>query len=186
MEIKAVQSISTWSDKGSESDSKDKSLAAKGKFSTMLRQLETGDPITDTGEKPGEDTTTVTRVMSDGSVLVTVYEKDKIVAQTKTHSPHPEEIPTILSTRVETSLPSTAAACGTALWAHHSALMFFMTPMNDSLYTLKAVSPPCPTVGVARMFFWSSSSRSWMQMGASFPHYTPASIPALKGKKSFS
>ena len=31
--------------------------------------------------------------------------KDKIVAQTKTHSPHPEEIPTILSTRVEHSLP---------------------------------------------------------------------------------
>ena len=43
--------------------------------------------------------------MSDGSVLITVYEKDKIVAQTKAHSPHPEEIPTILSTRVEHSLP---------------------------------------------------------------------------------
>ncbi|TYZ20227.1 hypothetical protein FZ040_12330, partial [Selenomonas ruminis] len=45
------------------------------------------------------------RVMSDGSVLVTVYEKDKIISQTKTHSPHPDKIPTILSTQVEHSLP---------------------------------------------------------------------------------
>ena len=108
MEIKPLQGITAWSDMGKEEDSKDKTLAAKGKFSTMLRQLETGGPITDTGEKPGEDTTTVTRVMSDGSVLVTVYEKDKIVAQTKTHSPHPEEIPNIISTRVEHSLPDEA------------------------------------------------------------------------------
>ena len=108
MEVKAVQVATTWSDKRKDSDSKDKSLAAKGKFSTMLRQLETGGPITDTGEKLGEDTTTVTRVMSDGSVLITVYEKDKIVAQTKTHSPHPEKIPTIISTKVEHSLPEDA------------------------------------------------------------------------------
>ena len=72
MEVKDVQIATTWSDKRKDSDSKDKSLAAKGKFSTMLRQLETGGSITDTGEKPGEDTTTVTRVMSDGSVLITV------------------------------------------------------------------------------------------------------------------
>ena len=108
MEIKPLQGITAWSDKGKEADSKDKTLAAKGKFSTMLHQMETGGPITDTGEKPGEDTTTVTQVMSDGSVLVTVYEKDKIIAQTKPHSPHPEEIPTILSTRVEHSLPDEA------------------------------------------------------------------------------
>ena len=46
--------------------------------------------------------------MSDGSVLVTVYENDKIISQTKTHSPHPEKIPTILSTQVEHSLPDNA------------------------------------------------------------------------------
>jgi hypothetical protein len=105
MDIKAVQGMTAWSDKGKESNNKDKTLAAKEKFSTMLRQLETGGAITDTGEKSGEDTTTVIRVMSDGSVLVTVYEKDKIISQTKTHSPHPEKIPTILSTQVERSSP---------------------------------------------------------------------------------
>lgn len=50
MEIKPLQSITAWSDTGKEANSKDKTLAAKGKFSTMLRQLETGGPITDTGE----------------------------------------------------------------------------------------------------------------------------------------
>ena len=105
MDIKAVQGMTAWSGKGKESNNKDKTLAAKEKFSTMLRQLETGGAITDTGEKSGEETTTVIRVMSDGSVLVTVYEKDKIISQTKTHSPHPEKIPTILSTQVERSSP---------------------------------------------------------------------------------
>ena len=105
MEIKPLQGITAWSDKGKAADSKDNTLQAKEKFSSMLRQLETGGAITDTGEKPGEDTTTVTRVMSDGSVLITVYEEDKIISQTKTHSPHAEKIPTILSTRTEHSLP---------------------------------------------------------------------------------
>jgi hypothetical protein len=105
MEIKSLQGITAWFDKGKVAGNKDNTLQAKEKFSSMLRQLETGGAITDTGEKPGEDTTTVTRVMSDGSVLITVYEKDKIVSQTKTHSPQPEKIPTILSTRTEQSLP---------------------------------------------------------------------------------
>jgi len=74
----------------------------------MLRQLETGGGITDTGESSGEDTTTVIRVMSDGSVLITVYEGDKLVSQTKTHAAHPEEKPTILSTQVEKSAPDNA------------------------------------------------------------------------------
>ncbi|WP_051180250.1 hypothetical protein [Selenomonas ruminantium] len=105
MEIKSLQGITAWFDKGKVAGNKDNTLQAKEKFSSMLRQLENGGAITDTGEKPGEDTTTVTRVMSDGSVLITVYEKDKIVSQTKTHSPQPEKIPTILSTRTEQSLP---------------------------------------------------------------------------------
>ena len=104
MEIKPLQGITAWNDKGKAAASKDNTLQAKEKFSSMLRQMETGGAITDTGEKPGEDTTTVTRVMSDGSVRITVYEKDKIISQTKTHSPHPEKIPTILSTRTEHSL----------------------------------------------------------------------------------
>lgn len=103
MTVDALQGLTVWTEPGRDTVSRDKTTAAKGQFSTMLRQLETGGGITDTGESSGEDTTTVIRVMSDGSVLITVYEGDKLVSQTKTHAAHPEENPTILSTQVEKS-----------------------------------------------------------------------------------
>lgn len=108
MTVDALQGLTVWTEPGKDTVSRDKTTAAKGQFSTMLRQLETGGGITDTGESSGEDTTTVIRVMSDGSVLITVYEGDKLVSQTKTHAAHPEENPTILSTQVEKSAPDNA------------------------------------------------------------------------------
>ena len=108
MTVDALQGLTVWTEPGRDTVSRDKTTAAKGQFSTMLRQLETGGGITDTGESSGEDTTTVIRVMSDGSVLITVYEGDKLVSQTKTHAAHPEENPTILSTQVEKSAPDNA------------------------------------------------------------------------------
>ena len=108
MMVDALQGLTVWTEPGRDTVSRDKTTAAKGQFSTMLRQLETGGGITDTGESSGEDTTTVIRVMSDGSVLITVYEGDKLVSQTKTHAAHPEENPTILSTQVEKSAPDNA------------------------------------------------------------------------------
>ena len=108
MTVDALQGLTVWTEPGRDTVSRDKTTAAKGQFSTMLRQLETGGGITDTGESSGEDTTTVIRVMSDGSVLITVYEGDKLVSQTKTHAAHPDKIPTILSTQVEKSAPDNA------------------------------------------------------------------------------
>ena len=108
MTVDALQGLTVWTEPGRDTVSRDKTTAAKGQFSTMLRQLETGGGITDTGESSGEDTTTVIRVMSDGSVLITVYEGDKLISQTKTHAAHPEENPTILSTQVEKSAPDNA------------------------------------------------------------------------------
>ena len=108
MTVEALQGLTVWTEPGKDTVSRDKTTAAKGQFSTMLRQLETGGGITDTGESSGEDTTTVIQVMSDGSVLITVYEGDKLVSQTKTHAAHPEENPTILSTQVEKSAPDNA------------------------------------------------------------------------------
>ena len=42
-------------------------------------------------------------MLSDGSVLVTVYEGNRIVSETKTRSANPEQTPAVLSTRTETS-----------------------------------------------------------------------------------
>ena len=108
MKVDALQGMTVWAEPGKDMVNRDKTVLAKGQFSTMLRQLETGGGITDTGESSGEDTTTVIQVMSDGSVLITVYDGDKLVSQTKTHAAHPEEKPTILSTQVETAAPDKA------------------------------------------------------------------------------
>ncbi|SEA15100.1 hypothetical protein [Selenomonas ruminantium] len=108
MNVDALQGMTVWAEPSKDMVNRDKTVLAKGQFSTMLRQLETGGGITDTGESSGEDTTTVIRVMSDGSVLITVYEGDKLVSQTKTHAAHPDKIPTILSTQVEKSTPDKA------------------------------------------------------------------------------
>ena len=108
MMVDALQGMTAWTEPGKDMVNRDKSVLAKGQFSTMLRQLETGGGITDTGESSGEETTTVIRVMSDGSVLITVYEGDKLISQSKTHAAHPEEMPTILSTQVEKSAPDDA------------------------------------------------------------------------------
>ena len=108
MMVDALQGMTVWTEPGKDMVNRDKTVLAKGQFCTMLRQLETGGGITDTGESSGEDTTTVIQVMSDGSVLITVYEGDKLVSQTKTHAAHPEETPTILSTQVEKSVSDKA------------------------------------------------------------------------------
>ncbi len=108
MKIDALQGMTAWKEPGKDTVDRDKTEAAKGQFSTMLRQLETGGGITDTGENSGEDTTTVIQVMSDGSVLITVYEGDKLISQTKTHAAHSDKTPTILSTQVEKSAPDKA------------------------------------------------------------------------------
>ena len=84
----------------------DKESGTKTAFSAILQQMQTGGAASGGGssDSDGEDkTTTITQVMSDGSVLITVYEGDKIISQTKSHAANAEENPTVLSTKTETS-----------------------------------------------------------------------------------
>ncbi len=125
MEIQATKAV-LWNPGAAEKESskRDKTPVAKTTFSHMLRQLETGGGIRDTGEGDnGEETTTVTQVMSDGSVLVTIYAGDRIVSQSKTHAAHPEESPTILSTQVEKSGQAIPAEAEKMASAETAALM---------------------------------------------------------------
>ena len=105
MEIQATKTV-LWNQEAAERGkaSNDKTLKAKPVFAKMLSQLETGGGVREYGAgDSGEETTTITQVMSDGSVLITVYEGDRIVSQSKTHAAHPEDNPTILSTQVDKS-----------------------------------------------------------------------------------
>ena len=76
--------------------------AAEDSFSALLKNMRAGKPA-GSGEEKDAQTTTVTQVLSDGSVLVTVYEGNRIVSETKTRSANPEQTPSVLSTRTETS-----------------------------------------------------------------------------------
>ena len=57
-------------------------------FSQMVSNLQSGAPATGYGENGSssdEDTVTMTKVLSDGSVLITVLQDGKVISETKTH-----------------------------------------------------------------------------------------------------
>ncbi|WP_418871555.1 hypothetical protein [Selenomonas bovis] len=83
--------------------------AAEDSFSALLKNMRAGKPA-GSGEEKDTQTTTVTQVLSDGSVLVTVYEGNRIISETKTRSANPEQTPAVLSTRTETSGMAQAAS----------------------------------------------------------------------------
>ena len=88
---------------------------AQDEFSSLLEQMKTGAPKGGTGGKSDAQTRTVTEVLSDGSVLITVWEGNKIVSQTKTHAEEPQQHPTVLSSRTETNGTTAANTAGTAM-----------------------------------------------------------------------
>lgn len=69
-------------------------------FSVLLDKMKKGQSPSlnsDDGGDP-EKTVTVTRILSDGSTLITVMREDKIVSQTKTHAVRQEDSPKLLNT----------------------------------------------------------------------------------------
>ena len=73
-------------------------------FSQILEKMKKGEsPSLGAGsdDASDEDTVTVTRILSDGSTVVTTMKDGKIVSQTKTHAAVQEESPKLLDTVVE-------------------------------------------------------------------------------------
>lgn len=69
-------------------------------FSTLLDKMKKGQSPSlnsDDGGDP-EKTVTVTRILSDGSTLITVMREGKIVSQSKTHAIRQEDNPKLLDT----------------------------------------------------------------------------------------
>ena len=67
-------------------------------FSKILQNLKEYRPADyDKETEQNGETTTITRVMADGSVIITVMKGEQIVSQSRTCSPHPEENAAMLS-----------------------------------------------------------------------------------------
>ena len=74
-------------------------------FSKMLDNMRKGKPADyDEEAASGKNTTTITRVLSDGSVLVTVMQDDQIISQSKTRAANPQENPWVVGTTITKSL----------------------------------------------------------------------------------
>lgn len=83
--IDAIDSSSTWAAvTGTQSTSKKKNDTADT-FSKILENLRSGAPAGGTSSDNDDKTVTTTKVMSDGSVIITVTKGDQIISQQKTH-----------------------------------------------------------------------------------------------------
>lgn len=85
---------------------------AREDFSAMLEKMKKGQSPgsdSDDGSDP-EKTVTVTRIMSDGSTLITVMREGKIVSQSRTHAVKAEENPRLLDTVTQVGAGGTAVA----------------------------------------------------------------------------
>lgn len=89
----------------------DKESDTKDSFSAILQDLKSGGSGAGAnGGSDEEETSTITQVLSDGSVLVTVYQGNEIISQTKTRSANPEENPQVVSTSYEGNITNDAAS----------------------------------------------------------------------------
>ena len=103
------------------------SHAAEDSFSALLANMRAGKPAR-SGEEKDAQTTTVTQVLSDGSVVITVYEGSRIVSETKSRSADPEQTPAVLSTRTETSGAAQLAQAASGALGESALLNFLQRP----------------------------------------------------------
>lgn len=104
------------------------SHAAEDSFSAMLANMRAGKPTGGGDSSDDSRQTTVTQVLSDGSVLVTVYEGNRVISETKTRSADPELTPAVLSTRTETSGAAQLAQAASGALGESALLNFLQRP----------------------------------------------------------
>lgn len=81
-------------------------------FSTLLDKMKKGQSPSLSSNDGGdpEKTVTVTRILSDGSTLITVMREGKIVSQSKTHAVRQEDSPKLLDTISQVGLGISSAS----------------------------------------------------------------------------
>jgi hypothetical protein len=95
--VDAINSTATsWGVTGAKSTSKSTSSASDD-FAKIVNNLKSGKAANSSNDDDNKDTVTITKVLSDGSVLITVMKGDQIVSETKTSSAKPDEKAKVLS-----------------------------------------------------------------------------------------
>ena len=114
--MSGISSISSTSALWSTTSKTTSTSSVQDTFSQMVENLQSGAPATGYGDNGSsssdDDTVTMTKVLSDGSVLITVMQDGKIISQTKTRA---AKRFTARRTPLRKSFPSPSARTADAL-----------------------------------------------------------------------
>ena len=99
-----INKITTFGSANATANKEQQKSDTVSKFEEVLEQLKKGAPPNKPSQDTSDesDTTTVTRILSDGSTLTIVYQGKEIISETRTHALNKEEEPTIIATRTVT------------------------------------------------------------------------------------
>ena len=85
--------------------------SAANDFSKIVNNLSKGKPANASDDADNSDgTVTITKVLSDGSVLITVMKGSEIISETKTRSANPQKNPTPVDNSNATGLAASQSA----------------------------------------------------------------------------
>lgn len=102
MSVRIDGGLSGFGVAGSTQKSKSTGADASQQFSEILDKMKKGQsPSMGADDSTDEDTVTVTRILSDGSTIITTMKDGKIVSQTKTHAAVEQDEPKLMDTVVD-------------------------------------------------------------------------------------
>lgn len=136
--MSGISSISSTSALWSTTSKTTSTSSVQDTFSQMVENLQSGAPATgygDNGSSSDDDTVTMTKVLSDGSVLITVMQDGKIISQTKTRAAKPQDQPEVTNmTTVDKGTVAHTAGANTVSLAssQQSSLLQNLDKFNDT------------------------------------------------------
>ena len=108
-------------------------------YSQIVSNLQSGGTSSGSGDSDSDDTVTTTRILSDGSVLITVMQDGKIVSETRTHPAKVEDDPSKLSITATTQTTG-ASALGVSGSSTANSLQQTLDKFNDTSTSILAGS----------------------------------------------
>ena len=140
--MSGISSISSTSALWSTTSKTTSTSSVQDTFSQMVENLQSGAPATgygDNGSSSDDDTVTMTKVLSDGSVLITVMQDGKIISETRTHPAKVEDDPSKLSITATTQTTG-ASALGVSGSSTANSLQQTLDKFNDTSTSILAGS----------------------------------------------
>ena len=113
MSLKVNEGLAGFGMSNGTQKSKSSDADASQQFSEILDKMKKGQsPSLGSDDSKDEDTVTVTRILSDGSTIITTMKDGKIVSQSKTHAAVEQDDPKLVDTTVEKGIGKADSGTG--------------------------------------------------------------------------